>query len=138
RVSSTLDKSVGKKHLIDGDPGTCWTSQQGLPQSVQLTLTRPAIPSTIHLTCQGGFVPTRCTVYVTSSSADTNSDWTVLTRIYPEDVNRRQSFSITSAEEIVAASQGVDKIKLLFEESSDFFGRVTLYDLDIEGNFVDE
>ncbi len=28
RVSSTLDKSVGKKYLIDGSPETCWTSQQ--------------------------------------------------------------------------------------------------------------
>lgn len=28
RVSSTLDKSVGKKYLIDNSPETCWTSQQ--------------------------------------------------------------------------------------------------------------
>ncbi|KAH8835113.1 hypothetical protein DL96DRAFT_23681 [Flagelloscypha sp. PMI_526] len=28
KVSSTLDKSVGKKHLVDGSPETCWTSQQ--------------------------------------------------------------------------------------------------------------
>ena len=28
RVSSTLDKSVGKKYLTDGNPETCWTSQQ--------------------------------------------------------------------------------------------------------------
>jgi hypothetical protein len=28
RVSSTLDKSVGKKHLTDGSAETCWTSQQ--------------------------------------------------------------------------------------------------------------
>ncbi len=28
RVSSTLDKSVGKKNLTDGSPETCWTSQQ--------------------------------------------------------------------------------------------------------------
>ena len=28
RVSSTLDKSVGKKYLIDGSPETCWSSQQ--------------------------------------------------------------------------------------------------------------
>lgn len=28
RVSSTLDKSVGKKYLLDKNPETCWTSQQ--------------------------------------------------------------------------------------------------------------
>lgn len=28
RVSSTLDKSVGKKHLTDGSAETCWTSAQ--------------------------------------------------------------------------------------------------------------
>ena len=28
RVSSTLEKSTGKKNLIDGSPETCWTSTQ--------------------------------------------------------------------------------------------------------------
>jgi len=28
---------------------------------------------------------------------------------------------------------GVSSVKLIFEESSDFFGRITVYDLKLEG-----
>ena len=52
--------------------------------------------------------------------------WQELIRIYPEDVNRAQMFDLTAGEPV----QG---IKLVFEESSDFFGRITVYDLMIEG-----
>jgi hypothetical protein len=54
------------------------------------------------------------------------TSWQELTRIYPEDVNRAQTFDLTAGEPV----QG---IKLIFEESSDFFGRITVYDLMIEG-----
>lgn len=54
------------------------------------------------------------------------TSWQELTRIYPEDVNRVQMFDL-------AAGEPVKGIKLIFEESSDFFGRVTVYDLMIEG-----
>ena len=53
-------------------------------------------------------------------------DWSRLTAIYPEDVNRKQVFDVLSLETI----QG---LKLTFEESSDFFGRITIYDLDVQG-----
>jgi hypothetical protein len=62
---------------------------------------------------------------VAARSQDATS-WQELTRIYPEDVNRVQTFDL-------AAGEPVKGIKLIFEESSDFFGRVTVYDLMIEG-----
>jgi hypothetical protein len=62
---------------------------------------------------------------VTTQSPDATS-WQELTRIYPEDVNRAQQFDL-------AAVEPVKGIKLVFEESSDFFGRITIYDLMIEG-----
>ena len=53
RVSSTLDNSLGKSCLVDGNPETCWTSQQAriTSQSVPLHLrhNHPG-PSTIHPT----------------------------------------------------------------------------------------
>ena len=52
--------------------------------------------------------------------------WQELTRIYPEDVNRAQVFDLTVGEPVKA-------IKLVFEESSDFFGRITVYNLMIDG-----
>ncbi|KAF8499221.1 galactose-binding domain-like protein, partial [Russula emetica] len=129
RVSSTLDNSLGKSCLVDGNPETCWTSQQahiitqGLPQYIQLLFPSPVIPRHISLTFQGGFVGTAC--IVTTRSQDATS-WQELTRIYPEDVNRAQVFDLT-------AGEPVKGIKLLFEESSDFFGRITVYNLMIEG-----
>jgi len=42
-------------------------------------------------------------------------------------VNRAQVFDL-------AAGEPVKGIKLVFEESSDFFGRITVYDLMIEGH----
>ncbi|KAI8990686.1 galactose-binding like protein [Trametes punicea] len=130
KVSSTLDKSVGKKNLTDGSPETCWTSQQGTPQSIQLTFASPVIPKCVELTFQGGFVGTRCSVEVLPSAQD--AKWRVLTRIYPEDVNRRQTFDLVPGEPDLVDCR-IDSMKLVFEESSDFFGRVTVYDLQVFG-----
>ena len=66
---------------------------------------------------------------------DQSSEWRIITRIFPEDVNRRQTFDIPSESQIPGekGTQAVGQIKLVFEESSDFFGRITIYDLDLEG-----
>ncbi|KAJ6587120.1 galactose-binding domain-like protein [Mycena vulgaris] len=133
KVSSTLDKSVGKKHLVDNNPETCWTSQQGLPQYVQLGFSELVIPETVHLTFQGGFVGTRCAVKVPLQSSETGNNWQTLTYIYPEDINGRQEFSLESESSASVISDGIDRLRLEFEESSDFFGRITLYDLKLHG-----
>ena len=65
---------------------------------------------------------TRCAVNIQPK----DGEWTLLTHIFPEDVNRRQSFDLPQTEAIV-------QMKLVFEESSDFFGRLTIYDLVVEG-----
>ncbi|KAF5352391.1 hypothetical protein D9756_005801 [Leucocoprinus leucothites] len=132
KVSSTLDKSVGKKHLTDGDVETCWTSQQGLPQSIQLMFADSVLPQRVSLVFQGGFVGTRCSVWILDS-ADSTQEWRVFTNIYPEDVNRRQTFDLQPIDSCVKIDDGVQAIKFLFEESSDFFGRITIYDLKVEG-----
>ncbi|KAF8240915.1 galactose-binding like protein [Tricholoma matsutake] len=130
KVSSTLDKSVGKKYLIDDNPETCWTSQQGLPQSIQLTFAQRVIPKRVSLTFQGGFVGTQCAIYV-DSDAD-KKEWRLLRFIYPEDVNKKQSFDLYPLESGVAVN-GVGSVRLVFEQSSDFFGRITVYNLELEG-----
>ncbi|KAJ7724242.1 galactose-binding domain-like protein [Mycena metata] len=135
KVSSTLDKSVGKKHLIDDNPETCWTSQQGLPQYVQLGFPELVVPETLYLTFQGGFVGTRCAVKVPAST-DTGNGWQTLTYIFPEDINRRQEFSLKTESSVADISAGIDRLRLEFEESSDFFGRITLYDMKLHGTTV--
>ncbi|KAJ7109848.1 hypothetical protein C8R44DRAFT_833458 [Mycena epipterygia] len=118
-VSSTLDKSVAKKYLVDNNPETCWTSQQGLPQYVQLGFPELVIPENVHLTFQGGFVGTRCAVKK------------ILTHVFPEDTNGRKQFSLKTESSAVVILNGIDRLRLEFKESSDFFGRITLYDLQL-------
>ncbi|KAG1793942.1 galactose-binding domain-like protein [Suillus plorans] len=121
RVSSTLEKSTGKKHLTDDNPETCWTSRQGPAQYVHLTFEEPVIPKRIIIIFQGGFVGARYRVEVSESSD--RPEWQTWTYIHPEDANRRQTFDLTI---------GIQSMKLVFEESSDFYGRITIYELKIE------
>ncbi|QRW17061.1 hypothetical protein RhiXN_05063 [Rhizoctonia solani] len=136
KVSSTLDKSVGKKNLIDGSPETCWTSAAGLPQSIELGFSDPVTPTQLALTFQGGFVGTRCAVYGilhqdSQDASDALSKWQPIAQIYPEDINRRQTFRLTPGTNQIDLSQGVLRLRIVFEESSDFFGRITLYNLEL-------
>ncbi|KII93288.1 hypothetical protein PLICRDRAFT_694498 [Plicaturopsis crispa FD-325 SS-3] len=137
KVSSTLDKSVGKKYLTDDSPETCWTSQQGTPQYIQLQFPHRVLPTSLSITFQGGFVGTRCSVTAISSSESPGAaNWVPLTSIYPEDVNRRQSFDLDT-EALSEAGEGVQGLKIVFEESSDFFGRITVYDIKIFGTVLE-
>jgi len=86
------------------------------------------------MTFQGGFVGTRCVVQI--PPPDSAKDWQVLTNIYPEDVNRRQVFDLKPIG-AVDLEWGVTGLRLLFEESSDFFGRITVYDLKMEGTIIE-
>lgn len=54
-----------------------------------------------------------------------------LTTIYAEDVNWKQSFGLPKVGPI-------QQMNLEFEESSDFFGRITIYDLQVKGQLVQE
>ncbi|KAG1742710.1 galactose-binding domain-like protein [Suillus paluster] len=130
KVGSTLEKSTGKKHLTDNNPETCWTSRQGPGQYIHLTFEKPAIPKRVTIIFQGGFVGTKCRIDV--SAASDRPEWQTWTYIHPEDVNRRQIFElITHGDRL--QGKGIQSMKLVFEESSDFYGRITIYELKIEG-----
>ena len=96
---------------------------KGLPQHIQLRFSAKIIPQKLGLTFQGGFVGTRCVLHTSIE----NSDWQRWTEIYPEDVNRQQWFDLEGHPD------GVNGLQIVFEESSDFFGRITVYDLQIRG-----
>lgn len=110
-----------------------WLILQGLPQTIQLIFPRRVIPKHISITFQGGFVGTRCYIQIPSP---TSSEWEVVAKIFPEDNNRFQDFVLTP-DPPNALDGGTGKLKLVFEESSDFFGRITIYDLRLEGDFVE-
>jgi hypothetical protein len=123
---------------------------QGIPQYIQASFHSLVLPQVISLTFQGGFAGLRCAVYARSRNIngdDSTSgkdkierdEWLLADRIFPEDVNRKQTFSLAGAEDRSPTEgtdtprRGYNQVKIVFEESSDFFGRIVVYDLAIEG-----
>ena len=91
------------------------------------------IPKHLSITFQGGFVGTRCSIQTPSPAS---GEWGVVTKIFPENNNRPQDFTLIP-DSPNSLDNGVEKLKLTFEESSDFFGRITIYDLRLEGDVVE-
>jgi hypothetical protein len=91
----------------------------------------------VTITFQGGFVGTRCALQVAAHEEDTTTKrtWLTLTRIYPENVNKTQTFTLPPD---LGLEKGVQSLKLVFEESSDFFGRIVVYNLKLDGTVLTE
>ncbi|XP_065176422.1 nuclear receptor 2C2-associated protein-like [Sycon ciliatum] len=128
-VSSVLNRDVkqyGKQFLFDGDEETCWNSDQGEQQHIALQFPTAVIITSVVIRFQGGFVGKECRAEgrsVASSSMYHMCDF------FPEDINAVQRFEITCAEP-------VDRLRLVFSSSTDFFGRITIYHLGVLGHMV--
>ncbi|KAF7732831.1 Nuclear receptor 2C2-associated protein [Apophysomyces ossiformis] len=128
KVSSVLNRdngNFGKQHLIDGNEETCWNSEQGTPQHIIVDFGSSVSIRSVVLTFQGGFVGKTCIAQgsLASSPNDYNVD---LGSFYPEDINSTQTFDLKP-------NEPVQRLKIIFQESTDFYGRITLYKLDILG-----
>ena len=80
-------------------------------------------PLVLKIQFQGGFSSKLCTVKLLSSINDEIST----ADCYPEDINSIQSFELNYKCE----NQSYSAIKIEFKNSTDFFGRITIYRLDI-------
>lgn len=131
------------------------TTSQGLPQSITLKFERPVQPSRVLLTFAGGFVGSATTLSSApsssasgSSSSSAQKDWRLRKRFFPDDSNRRQAFELAPDEAVEpegsAELEGEQRQqseddgwarewKIEFEKSSDFFGRITVYELEVWG-----
>lgn len=49
--------------------------------------------------------------------------------VYPEDISSKQIFTFDPTE-------GLKRLKIVFEESTDFYGRITVYTLDVIGRSI--
>lgn len=93
RVSSTLNrdaKNWGKQYLLDGSNETCWNSDQGEGQWIQLTFKEHVRPRTIHLTFQGGFAGRDCALVAVTDDEIKAEEF----KFWPEDNNQRQSLML--------------------------------------------
>ncbi|XP_053740738.1 nuclear receptor 2C2-associated protein [Synchiropus splendidus] len=125
RVSSVLNRDVkqfGKKFMFDSNEETCWNSDQGECQWVALDFPHPVRVSRLNVQFQGGFSAKACRLEGSLRGEDTKE----IHQFYPEDNNSLQSFPIQEA-------PSVDKVKIMFENSADFFGRIIVYSLDLLG-----
>lgn len=87
----------------------------------------PVTVEAIVFQFQGGFVGKKC--LAVGSTAETPNDYNVeIGPFYPEDINPTQTFQFKPT------SEPLKRVKIIFEESTDFYGRVTIYQLDILGN----
>ena len=74
--------------------------------------------SQLQIQFQGGFVGKSCQLIVNN-----NDDQTPPVSFHPEDSNKLQTFHIDF--------QNVQTLKIVFNDSTDFFGRITIYQLKL-------
>ena len=126
KVSSVLNRQVteyGKLFMFDGREDTCWNSDQGTPQWIRISFDGTRHITRLQLMFQGGFVGKTC--WLEASENDENEGFKKIQNIYPEDTNKLQTFEIST--------NGVScrAFKIIFEDSTDFFGRITIYQMKL-------
>ncbi|GFT30180.1 nuclear receptor 2C2-associated protein [Trichonephila clavipes] len=88
RVSSVLNKNTkefGKQYMIDNCDDTCWNSDQGSPQWLQMSFPQSTTVEEIHIQFQGGFAGKECWI-----EGNVNGEKNKICSIYPEDSNALQ------------------------------------------------
>uniref|UniRef100_A0A8C3NVS8 Nuclear receptor 2C2 associated protein n=1 Tax=Cyanoderma ruficeps TaxID=181631 RepID=A0A8C3NVS8_9PASS len=123
-VSSVLNRDVrhfGKQHLFDGSEETCWNSDQGTSQWVTLEFPGPVKVSQLHIQFQGGFSSRLCTL-----EGEHGEELVKISELDPQDSHAMQiSFP--------RMATVLDKLKITFGSSTDFFGRIVVYHLGVLG-----
>lgn len=89
----------------------------------------PVSVESIVFQFQGGFVGKTC-VAIGSTPSSPNEYNVEIGTFYPQDINPTQTFNFP-------ATEGLKRVKIIFEESTDFYGRITVYKLDILGKLRD-
>ncbi|KAG7397403.1 Nuclear receptor 2C2-associated protein [Phytophthora boehmeriae] len=128
RTSSVLDRNkalYGAANLLSSDLSTCWNSAQGSPQQVQVFFNRVVDVAKLCVMFQGGFVGQDVQLHV--KKADSNVQWEAVvgSEVDLDDSNDLQEFNCSLKQ--------VEALAITFQRSTDFYGRVVIYRLDIQG-----
>lgn len=157
-VSTVLNRDVkqhGKTFLFDDLEDTAWYSDQvrfysstirstihryfilrtnvalqGLPQHINITFSQPIAAinlstARLRIKFQGGFVGSEMRFNISDASGQS----VYTNTFYPNDVNDLQTFLLST--EGSSSVENVKKIQIIFDKSSDFFGRVIIYHLEM-------
>ncbi len=126
KVSSTSNNNSSKNMFLDDD-STCWNSGQGMPQYVIINFPNKVKPTKINIMFQGGFVG----IDVSVETGNSLNKLMEISKFEPEDINSMQSFEILYEEN--NEDNYVEYLKLIFNASSDFYGRIIIYKLEVFG-----
>ena len=129
RASSVLQKNVkvyGPKHVLDvNSPSTCWNSEAGESQWLEIDFGRKIQASRLDLQFQAGFGATICKISTRESSQEEPvglDEWDDL-----EDEHEVQSFELSNQD------APIQTLHLEFSELADFYGRLIIYRLEVWG-----
>lgn len=144
KASSILNKNAklyGAMNALDvNDESSCYNSDGQSDGKTDTAFTvlfhRNVLLSEIRIQFQGGFVPEECDLFcaeVTQKPGQSEMTWKLIEDAYiePEDNNELQSFDLTEIEN--PEERKCYAIRLQLKSSSDFYGRVTIYKLEVWG-----
>ncbi|XP_019852300.1 PREDICTED: nuclear receptor 2C2-associated protein-like isoform X1 [Amphimedon queenslandica] len=126
RVSSTLNrdaKQFGKRNMFDDNCDTCWNSDHGSPQFVALEFPKPVSVRELRIRFQGGFAGRDCLFQI---GGGRSQEMSKEISFHPKDSNNLQCFPMET--ETYHTSY-----KILFLSSTDLYGRITIYQMEMIG-----
>ena len=135
RASSVLQKNHklhGPKNVFDYENGTnCWNSEGDPSGKVDchfiVEFGRLVIPTEVRIQFQAGFSSEEVYVYRLGANS---SSFELVEELEAEDEHEMQVFPLPVSDE---AKAGSSALKLEFKEFTDFYGRVTIYQLQVWG-----
>lgn len=107
--------------MFDGKEETHWSSDQGSTQFVSLFFQSPIKFREFKIQFQGGFAARELRLILETADGAKGYSETFMSR----DTIQVQSFQLKSRVEDVTSALFV------FEESTDFFGRIVIYNLEV-------
>ena len=113
---------------------SCWNSEGSDDQSsqwIQLDFGRRVLPRQVRLQFQAGFSAESCAVQTKVESSDDIgcSRWTTVETFELCDAHEVQVRQIHESSESLEWSS----LRLVFDDFTDFYGRVTIYQLEVLG-----
>ncbi|KAJ2741933.1 Nuclear receptor 2C2-associated protein [Coemansia sp. BCRC 34301] len=117
--------SYGKQHLFDNNRETCWNSEQGTPQHIQVEFKTPVRLTAIRIQFQGGFAGKATNLYDMVLEPKQP-----ICPLHPSDTNAVQVLALPDTLKGTLRT----RIKIQFLSSTDFFGRIIVYSLDFLGH----
>jgi len=126
-ASTVLEKKIklyGPQNALKDSDSNCWNSDQGEQQFLAVKFGRTVSVQKLSVEFQAGFVSELLRVF---GKEDDDAQWKEIDEFDVEDSLKLQSFEF---EEVVKCRE----LRFEFEDCRDFYGRITVYRLQVWGN----